>query len=135
MKSHKTHEMITNFWMPYLDKETIGKVDRAIDNPSSMDIMLQNMQRQVVGKNFQLPGMFQGGHRQYNHDAISLMMKGLTEGGVDGMYAAMMHGMIDLFSDSMVSSIGLNGRDLFESAFLYALDNQKSHKRKSKSIW
>ena len=101
-----------------LNPEDVWKVNRAIDQPSPMDMVFNNANRR---NNFIVPGMNMNGHRQFNHDLLSAMMKGNQVGGIKGAEAALYHLMGDVVSDNLVKGFGSTDiRDMFESAWLHA---------------
>lgn len=101
-----------------LNPEDVWKVNRAIDTPSPMDMVFNNANRR---NNFIVPGMNMNGHRQFNHDLLSAMMKGNQVGGIKGAEAALYHLMGDVVSDNLVKGFGSTDiRDMFESAWLHA---------------
>lgn len=99
-----------------LDPKMIHSVNRAIDAPSQMDLMMNNVGSRT---NFIVPGLNYGGHRQFNHDLLSAMMKGYQFGGAKGAEAAFYHLMGDRVSDGFAKSLGSTDmRDAWESLWL-----------------
>lgn len=101
-----------------LNPEDVYKVNRAIDSPSPMDMVMNNT---IKRNNYKVPGLNYGGHRQFNHDILSAVLKGFEVGGSKGAEAALYHLYGDLISDSLVKGFGSTDiRDMFESAWLHA---------------
>jgi hypothetical protein len=101
---------------PKFDPKFLYEVNRAIDQPSELDIVLSKK----VGNKFNVPGLWKGGHRQYNHDMLTGMIKGMQMGGYEGMRAVFLHYMGDAIADSMNRSMGTDFKDALESMMLGA---------------
>ena len=96
----------------------MNKVNHIIDNPSQNDMWFGDAQRAILGTAFGVPGMRKSGHRRYNHDLMSALMKGYQAAGTDGAIVAMNHLMQDTANDYLVKSMGLDMANLFEAAYL-----------------
>ena len=77
----------------------------------------------MVGRSnpFVIPGMYMGGHRQYNHDMVTAMFAGFQAGGVYGMQAAIGHLVEDMMRTQLNKMMGPAGANMFEAAFNYAI--------------
>lgn len=96
------------------DPKFLYNVNRAIDQPSEFDMFLSRQ----AGNRYNVPGMYKGGHRQYNHDMLTGMIKGMQMGGSKGMEAVMYHYMGDIWADKLNKSLGTDFKDAFESMWL-----------------
>lgn len=134
MKNHKSHEFITSVLFPSINSQVVNKVDAAIDNPTFADNWFAEMNKQLFGNSFQIPGMFRGGHRTVNHDMLSAMLKGFEVGGSEGMYAAMSHLLADTAKDNLNRQFGMYGGDMIENAMLFLRQQNKTRRHKIRSF-
>lgn len=76
-RSNKAHKQMTNMWFPGMNPELIERADhRRIVNPTGKDMMLSKAKRKYfANKSGFLPGMWAGGHSQFNHDALTIMIR------------------------------------------------------------
>lgn len=93
---------------PKFDPKMVQKVNRAIDTPQLIDAYLNNR-----SKKYLVPGLNMTGHRRFNHDLLSALLKGYQVGGYAGAQAAYYHLLADTFSNNMSRS--LRSSDLRDS--------------------
>jgi hypothetical protein len=128
-KDYRTHVRLTRSFFPQYDEATIRRVQQAIDVPSSSDIMYNNLMQGFMGPNFgMLEGMNKAGHRKYNHDMFSAMMKGYQVAGIDGAVMGVQHLFEDTLNDVITRSMGRDYATLIETMFL--LSTNKNNKRR-----
>lgn len=111
---------MTKSFFPWISDDVINQTNHVLDNPNKSDVWFGDAQRAILGTAFGVPGMRKSGHRRYNHDLMSALMKGYQVAGTDGAIVAMNHLLQDTANDYLVRSMGLDMANLFESAFLVA---------------
>lgn len=120
MRSNLTHRKMTMMANPWLNPRMVEMVNHKIDNPDPWATFVQSSLNNQFGRNaFNVPGLSKIGHRQVNHDFLSAALQGWSVAGPEGVRVAWNHVMQDTFSDTLVRSLGPEGRDLWESMFNY----------------
>lgn len=106
---------------PWLNPRMVEMVNHKIDNPDPWASFMQDALNRQFGRNtFDVPGLNKMGHRQVNHDLLSAALQGWSVAGPDGVRVAWHHVMQDTFSDMLVRSLGVEGRDLWEALYNYS---------------
>ena len=120
----RAHNRIAGSLLPHISKRTIEDVNHALDNPSMPHFYFQNSYSRQLGSGYSNPYDAMGlahGHRQVNHDPVSASYAGYMAGGYEGARVAMVHLMLDKYSDNLKERYGARGRDLI-NAFLNYLE-------------
>lgn len=111
---------MTGNWFPFLDPSMVERVNRRIDNPTATDVVLGKARKRMMGNTGFAPGLWTGGHRQYNHDMFTMIAAAYQEAGLPGVQAGMAHIAQDVMSDYLTRALGQDGAMMFEAAWLLA---------------
>ena len=131
VKTAKAHQVLTKGILPLVDDQVIGKVNKAIDSPSDTDIIVENVRQLLLGDIGQIQGLSYRGHRRRNHNAVTAFMKGLENGGADGISVALAHLGLDLVKDEMVRGLGTDLANAVEKYHVAAGRRAKARRVKT----
>lgn len=130
MNFRRTHDQFTKSMFPEIPMKLITNVNDRVDNPTYADMFMnrtikQNNKRSGMVKNpYDIFALTTQGHRTYNHDLLSGMFMGVAQAQKQGlpisfgMNAAIAHQMEDYFSNKLVSSMGVTGRNVMEALMM-----------------
>jgi hypothetical protein len=77
----ETHDRLSGMMIPGADPKVIYGVNRAMDNPDPWSIGLNSYLKQSGHSHaFDIPGLRKYGHREPNHNWMSVMMTGYMYG-------------------------------------------------------
>lgn len=149
MNQRSTHNYFTSSMFPMMSPDLINKVNHRIDNVPLWANYFNSMQSRTLKnqgfinqKNpydiFKLTS--HGGHRKFGHDMLSAMLIGAAEARkngmkqTDGMLASYAHLATDNFSNHLIKSMGIEGKNLFEALFSYNTRRLQSRQNKAPPI-
>jgi hypothetical protein len=122
---------MTSSMFPHIDPQLIDKVNYRIDHPTAGDKMMGRAKKTIWGNSAGFaPGLFRGGHRQYNHDIMTMIQAAYEAGGLKGVQVGMAHIAQDMLSDYLTKTLGPDAANLFEAAWLMSQAPPRKRRRR-----
>lgn len=140
MNQRNTHNHITKALFPHLNSGLIDATNEKIDNVPMWMKTFQTFQNRKVKTEGYKPyfknpydvfNLTKKGHRSRGHDLLSASLLGAIEARkrglshTDGLMSAYSHLAADTFSNHLIKMMGVEGRNLYESLYMWTMRNRK----------